>query len=210
MRRVGGPPRRPVTRRSVPAGADRRSTVPHARLEPGPEHRPPCDGRRAVGQRDQPLPAAPGDRERHPPRRRGHGHRIRRRSSTSHSGPTGRSRCPSPTAGAERRRPTPHGGATRPRARRSPTGDISPFYANVSFAKLWRRVTDNSQIPRTGPIDRILSSHFQTGQGEQFAQPVRPPGRQQSRAPARPSTWASSSRTRSTCRRGRPRAAAGA
>ena len=49
-------------------------------------------------------------------------------------------------------------------------GNISPFFAKVSFAKLWRRVTDNSQIPRTGPIDRILSSHFQVGQGgAQFA-----------------------------------------
>jgi hypothetical protein len=48
-------------------------------------------------------------------------------------------------------------------------GDISAFHANVSFAKLWRRGTDNSQIPTTGPFDRILSSHFQLGQGEQFA-----------------------------------------
>jgi C-terminal binding-module, SLH-like, of glucodextranase len=48
-------------------------------------------------------------------------------------------------------------------------GDISAFHANVSFAKLWRRATDNSRIPTTGPFDRILSSHFQLGQGEQFA-----------------------------------------
>jgi hypothetical protein len=48
-------------------------------------------------------------------------------------------------------------------------GNISRFYADVSFAKLWRRVTDNSQIPRSGPLDRILPSHFQVAQGEQFA-----------------------------------------
>jgi hypothetical protein len=48
-------------------------------------------------------------------------------------------------------------------------GDISAFHANVSFAKLLRRGTDNSRIPTTGPFDRILSSHFQLGQGEQFA-----------------------------------------
>lgn len=48
-------------------------------------------------------------------------------------------------------------------------GDISAFHANVSFAKLWHRATDNSQIPTTGPFDRILSSHFKAGQGEQFA-----------------------------------------
>jgi hypothetical protein len=48
-------------------------------------------------------------------------------------------------------------------------GNISPFYANVSFARLARGVTDNSQVPRTGAMDRILSSHFTTGPGEQFA-----------------------------------------
>ncbi|HZU61397.1 MAG TPA: glucodextranase DOMON-like domain-containing protein [Solirubrobacteraceae bacterium] len=48
-------------------------------------------------------------------------------------------------------------------------GNISRFYADVSFAKLWRGVTDNSKVPRTGPMDRIMSSHFQVGQGEQFA-----------------------------------------
>ena len=49
------------------------------------------------------------------------------------------------------------------------TGDISKFYANVSFAKLWRKVTDNSQVPTTGPIDRILPSHFETAQGANFS-----------------------------------------
>jgi hypothetical protein len=48
-------------------------------------------------------------------------------------------------------------------------GDISQLYANVSFAKLARRVTDNSQIPKTGPIDRILASHFQIAQGADYA-----------------------------------------
>jgi hypothetical protein len=48
-------------------------------------------------------------------------------------------------------------------------GDISPFHANVSFAKLSRKVTDNSRVPKAGPMDRILSSHFQLGPGEQFA-----------------------------------------
>jgi hypothetical protein len=48
-------------------------------------------------------------------------------------------------------------------------GDISQFYANVSFAKLWRRATDNSHVPRSGPIDMILPSHFTTGQGADFS-----------------------------------------
>jgi hypothetical protein len=49
------------------------------------------------------------------------------------------------------------------------TGDISKFYANVSFAKLLQGVTDNSQVPATGPIDRILASHFEPAQGADFA-----------------------------------------
>src|ERR1700693_4652706 len=49
------------------------------------------------------------------------------------------------------------------------TGDISQFYANVDFAKLWRKVTDNSRIPTTGPIDRILASHFEPAQGADFS-----------------------------------------
>jgi hypothetical protein len=49
------------------------------------------------------------------------------------------------------------------------TGDISKFYANVSFAKLLRGVTDNSQVPATGPTDRILASHFEPAQGADFS-----------------------------------------
>jgi predicted esterase len=48
-------------------------------------------------------------------------------------------------------------------------GDISPFFANVSFAKLARGVHDDSQIPRSGPIDRILASHFEPAQGANFS-----------------------------------------
>jgi len=49
------------------------------------------------------------------------------------------------------------------------SGDISPFHAEVDFAKLWQKVTDNSQVPRSGPLDLILPSHFTTGQGEDFS-----------------------------------------
>jgi hypothetical protein len=48
-------------------------------------------------------------------------------------------------------------------------GNISQFYADVNFAKLWRRVNDNSDVPRSGSIDMILPSHFQLGQGVSFA-----------------------------------------
>ncbi len=48
-------------------------------------------------------------------------------------------------------------------------GDISPFYANVSFAKLAARTTDNSQVPLSGSMDRILASHFEPAQGANYS-----------------------------------------
>jgi hypothetical protein len=50
-------------------------------------------------------------------------------------------------------------------------GDISSLSATVDYGKLARRVTDNSQVPRTGSIDRILASHFEPAQGVDFAHP---------------------------------------
>ena len=47
-------------------------------------------------------------------------------------------------------------------------GDISSLYADVDFGKLARHLTDNSGVPRTGPLDRIVSSHFEPAQGAQF------------------------------------------
>jgi hypothetical protein len=49
------------------------------------------------------------------------------------------------------------------------TGDISSFHADVSFANLQHKVTDNSQVPTTGPMDRILASHFEPAQGANFS-----------------------------------------
>lgn len=51
--------------------------------------------------------------------------------------------------------------------------DISPFFAEVDFRKLRGRTTDRMKdeptgIPTTGPINRILSSRFSSGQGVQF------------------------------------------
>ena len=45
------------------------------------------------------------------------------------------------------------------------TGDLSPFYANVDFAKLAAGSNDERNVPKTGPIDRIFASHYQFGQG---------------------------------------------
>jgi len=44
-------------------------------------------------------------------------------------------------------------------------GDISEFFAKVSFRKLARRVRDNSRVPKTGPMDRIYGSRFELSQG---------------------------------------------
>jgi hypothetical protein len=48
-------------------------------------------------------------------------------------------------------------------------GDISALAAHVSFAKLARRVRDDSRVPRTGPMDRILASRFELRQGNDFS-----------------------------------------
>jgi pimeloyl-ACP methyl ester carboxylesterase len=44
-------------------------------------------------------------------------------------------------------------------------GDVSPFFANVDFAKLAAKKRDNSGVPKSGPMDRIFASHFSFGQG---------------------------------------------
>ena len=45
------------------------------------------------------------------------------------------------------------------------SGDISSLAAYIDFGKLDARVTDNSAVPRTGPIDRMMASHFEPAQG---------------------------------------------
>ena len=54
------------------------------------------------------------------------------------------------------------------------TGDISQFYAEVDFAKLKAKVTDEmlgepTGIPQSGAFDRIVASHFADGQGADYA-----------------------------------------
>ena len=53
-------------------------------------------------------------------------------------------------------------------------GDLSAFHADVDFAKLAAAVNDDMPgqpggVPQTGPMDRILVSHFETGQGADFS-----------------------------------------
>ena len=49
-------------------------------------------------------------------------------------------------------------------------GDISDFHADVDFAKLAADVDDDSGVPTTGPIDRILQSHTESAQGVNYSQ----------------------------------------
>ena len=44
-------------------------------------------------------------------------------------------------------------------------GDVSQFAAEVDFAKLAAEDDDDSRVPKTGSMNRILASHFQFGQG---------------------------------------------
>jgi predicted esterase len=48
-------------------------------------------------------------------------------------------------------------------------GDLSSFHAYVDFSKLARGVTDETGVPKTGAMDRILASHFETEQGTDYA-----------------------------------------
>ena len=45
------------------------------------------------------------------------------------------------------------------------TGDVSRFNATVDFGKLAAGTRDESGVPKTGPIDRILGSRFSFGDG---------------------------------------------
>jgi pimeloyl-ACP methyl ester carboxylesterase len=48
-------------------------------------------------------------------------------------------------------------------------GDISEFFATVSFRKLARRVRDNRDVPKVGAMDRIYGSRFELSQGADFS-----------------------------------------
>src|SRR6202035_2321778 len=51
--------------------------------------------------------------------------------------------------------------------------DLSPFSDEVDFGQLLRRVQNDMPdrpqgVPQTGPMDRILASHFSDGPGADF------------------------------------------
>jgi hypothetical protein len=48
-------------------------------------------------------------------------------------------------------------------------GDISAFFADVDFARLAAGTGDESGVPQSGPLDRILASRFETKQGVDYS-----------------------------------------
>ncbi len=48
-------------------------------------------------------------------------------------------------------------------------GDISPFHADADFGKLAAQTDDEGGVPVTGPMDRILASHFEPAQGADYS-----------------------------------------
>lgn len=48
-------------------------------------------------------------------------------------------------------------------------GDISPFFAEVDFGRLEAGVDDESGVPTSGPMDRIVASHVETEQGADWS-----------------------------------------
>ena len=54
------------------------------------------------------------------------------------------------------------------------SGDISSLAAYVDFRKLKAAVTDNSAVPKTGPMDRIMASHFEPAQGVDYSATCKP------------------------------------
>jgi hypothetical protein len=49
------------------------------------------------------------------------------------------------------------------------SGDVSHFAASVDFGKLAARRDDESQMPKSGPMDRIFASHTSLGQGVDYS-----------------------------------------
>ena len=48
------------------------------------------------------------------------------------------------------------------------TGDVSPLHTRVDFAKLRRGDRDETQVPTTGPMNRIFASRYTFGQGADY------------------------------------------
>ena len=149
-------------------------TVPHAQLGPHRPGRAPRRRHRPVGLRHRRLHRADAEPDRDPARRRRlarqPGGAVQRRLPVRRADARG----PEPATPS----PTRPGGATTPRRTRSRAGDISQFFANVDFNKLAAATDDDMPgqpggVPQTGPMNRILASHFETEQGANYAVELR-------------------------------------
>ncbi|MFN2616676.1 MAG: hypothetical protein ABR581_06065 [Thermoleophilaceae bacterium] len=49
------------------------------------------------------------------------------------------------------------------------SGSITAYHADVNFTKLAAGTNDDGGIPKTGPMDRILATHFEVAQGANWA-----------------------------------------
>jgi pimeloyl-ACP methyl ester carboxylesterase len=56
------------------------------------------------------------------------------------------------------------------------TGDVSSLSTVVDFAKLTNQVVDETKVPKTGHINRILANHASFGQGVDYAKDCAPNG----------------------------------
>ena len=177
-----------------------RGARPALRLGPDRKGRAPRGRRRPVGQGQQPLPAPAADRRRHPPRRQSARPSTRPPSSTSPSASA--SRCPQvgDLAGTAQSpawwRDKDQGDAlARRRHQRLPRRRRLP----QARREHQRR---RAGVPQSGPMDRILASHFETAQGADFSADLL--RRRQQHLPGRVPGPASSP-TRSTSRASRCR-----
>ena len=50
------------------------------------------------------------------------------------------------------------------------TPDISQFFASVDFSKLVSQIDDETNVPQTGAMNRIMASHYETEQGAVYSE----------------------------------------
>ena len=191
----------PTVDASTPPAARSRSA---SRTRPGTRPARSCASRPASAcgtRREQPLPAAAADPPTPPTPAAPARPPTRPPSSTSPSAST--SRCPQVGDPAGTAQSPAWWRDQRPGRRARARATSAPSTPTSTSASSRRRPTTTSGVPQSGPIDRILASHFETAAGRRLLRVLLPRRHQRlHRAPTR----AACSRTRSTCRASRCRA----
>jgi hypothetical protein len=80
-----------------------------------------------------------------------------------------RTKEPTPAANDPMNTATPAWWRDRAQGTALAAGSLGDLGASVDFAKLAAGTDDDSGIPKTGPMDRILASHFETQQGLDYS-----------------------------------------